>query len=97
MDIVIAYDIADTNTPQGAARLRRIADLCSSYGQRIQWSVFECRLSPTRYTQLLEDLHDHINPTADSVLIYRLPGTVHQHRTTIGIDKGHHLGTTWII
>ena len=97
MDIVIAYDITETDTPQGAARLRRVADVCSSYGQRVQWSVFECRLSPTRYAQLLEDLYDRIDPTTDSVLVYRFSGTIHEHRTVIGVAKGHHLGSAWIV
>lgn len=97
MDIVVAYDIAGTNTPEGAARLRRVADVCSSFGQRIQWSVFECRLSPVRYTRLLEELHDTIDPAVDSILVYRFPGALHAHRTTLGVDRGHRLGTPWIV
>ena len=93
----MAYDIADTHTPKGAARLRRVADVCSSYGRRIQWSVFECRLSPVRYERLLTELSDTINSTVDSILIYRLPGTIHAHRTTLGADRGHRVGTPWIV
>ena len=42
MDILIAYDIADTDG-EGANRLRRIAQVCEKCGQRVQSSVFECR------------------------------------------------------
>ena len=93
----MAYDIAGTNTTEGAARLRRVADVCSAYGHRVQWSVFECRLSPTRYARLLGQLHDTINPAVDSVLVYRFPGTIHEHRTNIGVDRAHRLGITWIV
>lgn len=97
MDIVVAYDIGATNTAEGAARLRRVADVCSSYGQRVQWSVFECRLSQVRYARLIEELYDTIDAGIDSIVVYRFPGTIHQHRTTIGVDRGHRLGAPWIV
>ena len=97
VDIVVAYDIANTNTLAGATRLRKVADVCSAYGQRVQWSVFECRLSPTRHARFLGELIDIINPAVDSILIYRFPGTVHEHRTSLGVDRGHRLGTSWIL
>ena len=97
MDLVVVYDIAGTNTPQGARRLRRVADVCSSYGQRVQWSVFECRLSPTRYTRLINDLRDVIEPAIDSVLIYRIPGSIQEHRLGIGKSRGRRLGSPWIL
>lgn len=97
MDILVAYDIAGTNTPEGASRLRRVANICSAYGQRVQWSVFECRLSPIKYTMLIDELAQSIDPSVDSILIYRLPGSIHEHRTSIGVDRGHRLGTPWIV
>ena len=48
MDILVTYDIADTEGG-GASRLKRIAEVCGKYGQRVQLSVFECRLSPARW------------------------------------------------
>ena len=61
MDILIAYDIADTDGP-GSIRLRRIADICQRYGERVQLSVFECRLTSDTYTRLLGEIQDTINP-----------------------------------
>ena len=52
MDILVAYDIADTEG-SGALRLRRIADVCEKYGERVQLSVFECRVSPDRFAHLI--------------------------------------------
>lgn len=97
LDIVVAYDIADTNTLAGATRLRKVADVCSAYGQRVQWSVFECRLSPTRHARFLSELIDIINPAVDSILIYQFHGSIQEHRTSIGVDRAHKLGISWIL
>ena len=40
MDVLVTYDIADTDG-KGASRLRRIAKVCEKYGERVQLSVFE--------------------------------------------------------
>jgi CRISPR-associated protein Cas2 len=40
MDVLIAYDV-NTETKEG--RLRRVATVCKDFGQRVQYSVFECR------------------------------------------------------
>ena len=47
MDILVTYDIADTEGV-GASRLKCIAQVCEKYGQRVQFSVFECRLLTLR-------------------------------------------------
>ena len=97
MDIVVAYDIADTHTPAGSRRLRKVADICSAYGERAQHSVFECRLTPEAQARLADDLADAIDPRSDSIIIYRLTGDIADNRTVIGTDRPHHTGTTWII
>ncbi|MXZ85653.1 MAG: CRISPR-associated endonuclease Cas2 [Acidimicrobiia bacterium] len=97
MDVVVTYDIANTDTSAGAVRLRRIADVCSSYGERAQLSVFECRLSPESHAQMVGELHDVIDPNLDSVIIYRVNGNLHDSRTVIGVDRPHRLGDTWIV
>ena len=96
MDILVAYDIADTETT-GAARLRRIADVCEKYGQRVQFSVFECRLSKTRLARLVGEIRDVIDPHVDSVLIYRFPGGVENATLRLGRDGSHSLGTPWLL
>ena len=42
MDVLVTYDIAETDTRKGATRLRRVAQVCEKYGERVQFSVFEC-------------------------------------------------------
>ncbi|MCY4088455.1 MAG: CRISPR-associated endonuclease Cas2 [Actinomycetia bacterium] len=96
MDIVVAYDIAETEGP-GALRLRQIADTCEKYGERVQQSVFECRLSPERYTLLLTELEEAIHPEQDSVLIYRFAGQIQEAKTTLGRKQQHELGQPWML
>ena len=96
MDILVTYDIADTEN-SGASRLKRIAEVCERYGQRIQFSVFECRLSPTRFTRMTTEIEDVIDDKVDSVLIYRFPGNIDNSKMRFGISQAHELGDPWIV
>lgn len=96
MDVLVAYDIADT-AGDGARRLRRIADVCLTYGQRVQFSVFECRVSPTRLQRLIGQLQDVIDPSLDSVMIYRFPGEIAKCRQRLGTKAIRELDEPWIL
>ncbi|MYH50844.1 MAG: CRISPR-associated endonuclease Cas2 [Gammaproteobacteria bacterium] len=96
MDLLVTYDIADTDG-DGATRLRRVADICSKYGQRVQFSVFECRLSATRMARMKGEIEDAIDKERDSVLIYRFPGRIQDSTTRLGRDCEHGLGKPWIL
>lgn len=69
--VLITYDVA-VETDGGAKRLRRVAKICEDYGQRVQFSVFECELDPARWTQMREKLIKAINPEHDSLRFYFL-------------------------
>lgn len=71
MEILVAYDIS-TTTLAGEMRLRRVAKICEAYGQRVQKSVFECRLNEVQFELLKQDLLSEIHAAADSIRIYRL-------------------------
>lgn len=71
MDVVVAYDVS-TETPEGRRRLRRVADCCLAYGQRVQKSVFECSLTPGQLLLLENRLLSCIDPAEDRLRIYRL-------------------------
>ena len=96
MDVLIAYDIADTDTT-GASRLRRVADVCEQYGQRVQFSVFECRLSKPRLARLVGEVEDIIDRDRDSVLIYRFPGGIEAATLRLGRRQEHALGKPWVL
>ena len=97
MDVLISYDIADTDGA-GATRLRRIAEVCEKYGQRVQFSVFECRLSKTRLTRMLGEVEDVIDHRRDSVIVYRFPGRIEDATLRLGRSQElRTLGQPWVL
>ena len=96
MDILVTYDIADTDG-DGAKRLRSIAAVCEGFGIRSQFSVFECRVSPTSLAKLIGRIEDSIDPQRDSVHIYQLGNSFAASRQTIGLTKSHTIGEPWIV
>jgi len=71
MEYLITYDV-ETESQAGRKRLRRVAKICEAYGQRVQKSVFECRLNAVQMEQLRHKLLAEIDPKMDSLRIYRL-------------------------
>ncbi len=69
MLVLVSYDVA-MNDERGLQRLRRVAKTCQNYGQRVQYSVFECIVDPTQWTVLRERLIKEINPDEDSLRFY---------------------------
>lgn len=96
MDVLVTYDI-NTQTLRGERRLARVAAICESYGTRMQYSVFECRLSETGLQRLWTELAETIDPSVDSVNFYRFTGVLADARHTLGIQKGRDLGRPWIV
>ena len=95
MDVLVAYDIADTDGT-GPARLRRVAQVCEKYGQRVQFSVFECRLSPERLARMIGEVEDLIDRDCDSVMVYRFPGRIGDAKQSFGRKPVHALGEPWL-
>lgn len=69
MDLVVAYDIR-TDSAEGRRRLRKVAQVCLNYGQRVQYSVFECRVDERTFVKLRRGLEQAIKSSEDSVRIY---------------------------
>ncbi len=63
---VIAYDIPNDK------RRRKIAKLLEGYGQRVQFSVFEARLTPKQLQQLGDRLRRRLKLNEDHIRIYPL-------------------------
>ncbi|MEW6054732.1 MAG: CRISPR-associated endonuclease Cas2 [Nitrospirota bacterium] len=78
MFVLVSYDVA-TDELKGQRRLRRVAKACQDYGQRVQYSVFECIVDPAQWTKLKERLISEIDPEKDSLRFYYL-GSNWQHR-----------------
>jgi len=71
MFVLVSYDVK-TSDEGGNKRLRRVAKACEDYGQRVQYSVFECIVDPAQWAVLRQRLIDEIDPDADSLRFYFL-------------------------
>ena len=71
MLMLITYDVA-TGDAAGRRRLRRVARLCKDFGQRVQYSVFECQVDPAQWAMLRARLKEEIDTELDSLRFYRL-------------------------
>lgn len=78
MLIIVSYDVA-TDTAAGRKRLRRVARVCESIGQRVQKSVFECRVDLAGFEELERRLLAEIKPDEDCLRLYRLTEPVELH------------------
>jgi CRISPR-associated protein Cas2 len=85
-DILITYDV-NTETPEGRKRLRQVAIACKDYGQRVQKSVFECRVTQSQYETLSNRLRKIIKPNQDSIRFYKLLGGRDNCVESFGIDN----------
>jgi CRISPR-associated protein Cas2 len=63
---VVVYDIPCDK------RRKKVSDLLEGYGQRVQYSVFECVLEPNKYNELRKRLRKQVNLSEDSVRFYPL-------------------------
>jgi CRISPR-associated protein Cas2 len=78
MLIIVTYDVS-TETKEGRRRLRRVAKICEGIGQRVQKSVFECRVNQMQYEELERNLLAEINDKQDNLRLYRLTEPVELH------------------
>ncbi len=71
MLVLVSYDVSTVDR-RGQARLRRVAKTCLDYGQRVQYSVFECLVDPAQWTALKAKLEGIIDKESDSLRYYYL-------------------------
>ena len=74
MLIIVCYDV-NTETRAGRRRLRRVAKVCESTGQRVQKSVFECQVTLAEFEALERRLLAEISTEEDCLRLYRMPDT----------------------
>ncbi len=76
--IVIAYDITDDK------RRKRISEILERYGDRVQLSVFECKLPLKKYLRLKRTLEKLIKISEDRIYFYLLPEEVYKRTERLG-------------
>jgi len=90
MEFLVAYDVS-TETAAGRKRLRRVAEACEGFGQRVQKSVFECSLNEVQLEQLKHRLRSEADLVQDSLRIYRLREPRQRYLYTMGRQMVHDL------
>jgi len=78
---VIVYDISDDR------RRTRLHTALLDYGTPVQYSVFECDLSPQELITIGRELRGLIDLNTDSVRCYRLDEAAVQRIAIYGIGK----------
>ena len=81
MYVVISYDIPEDK------RRTKIHKMLKSYGQWMQYSVFECSLTQTQYAKLRSRLSKVIKPDTDSIRFYFLCGCCQDKVERIGGEQ----------
>jgi CRISPR-associated protein Cas2 len=87
MLVLVSYDVA-TKDPGGQRRLNRVAKACKDFGQRVQYSVFECIVDPAQWTFLKDRLIDEIDKEKDSLRFYYLGSNWRRRVEHIGAKPG---------
>jgi CRISPR-associated protein Cas2 len=86
MLILVSYDVSTVDR-SGQRRLRRVSKACLNYGQRVQFSVFECQVNEMQYEELERTLLDIIDEEEDSLRLYRLTEPLDKNRKQYGKKK----------
>ncbi len=64
--IIVAYDIASDK------RRQKVAKILENYGERVNYSVFECMLHRTKAETMKQELYKTIKEGKDTILLYYL-------------------------
>ena len=84
---VACYDVADSK------RRNKVAACLDGYGDRVQGSVFELRVSRTLFDRCLAEVSGLINAAEDSVVVYRLCAACEKERIYLGVgEQVAHIG-----
>ncbi|MDO5675671.1 MAG: CRISPR-associated endonuclease Cas2 [bacterium] len=78
--LVVAYDIVCDR------RRSRLVKLLQGYGQRVNYSVFECQIAPRTLPSLMKEIEAIINFHEDSILYYQLCRSCVRRKTGTGIS-----------
>ena len=94
--VLVCYDV-NTEDAADRRRLRQVAKACESRGQRVQKSVFECKVNLMQYEDLERRLLAEIDEKEDNLRLYRLTEPVDLHVKEYGKFKAIDFGGSLII
>lgn len=96
MLILVSYDVS-TETAEGRRRLRRAAKTCLGYGQRVQKSVFECKVTVAQLEILRSELLNLIDLEQDSLRLYRIVEPLDKNVMEFGKFRAANFESTLIV
>jgi CRISPR-associated protein Cas2 len=87
---MICYDVRDDT------KRRNVRKILEGYGERVQFSVFECNLSDSQHAHLRKELTPFIDPASDSFRFYPLCSGCYPKTFSLGAwtgqdDEGYEL------
>ncbi|ACK73900.1 CRISPR-associated protein Cas2 (plasmid) [Gloeothece citriformis PCC 7424] len=78
MLVLVVYDIPDNK------RRTKLSKFLEGYGERVQWSVFECFLSLEEMRVLYQKVKKRVEPLEDNVRFYWISNEAVSRVLTIG-------------
>ncbi|MBE0426920.1 MAG: CRISPR-associated endonuclease Cas2 [Nitrospirae bacterium] len=66
MFVMVSYDIKDDGIR------RKIQKIIEGFGERVQYSVFECRISESQYRELKKKVISVMDKDSDSIRFYKI-------------------------
>lgn len=94
--VLVTYDVS-TETSAGKSRLRKVAKLCRDYGQRVQNSVFECKVDAAQLVVLKSSLLEIIDEEKDSLRFYQLGKNYKNRIEHYGAKAGYDIDAPLIL
>jgi len=88
MLVLVSYDVSFED-PEGRKRLRRISKVCKDFGQRVQYSLFECLVDPAQWTRLRQRVLEEMDEERDSVRFYFLGSNWQRRVEHVGAKPGY--------
>ena len=82
MHYTVAYDITDDK------RRNKVAKILKDFGERVQYSVFECNVDKRAFLRLQHRLEQTMDMSEDTITIYHICAACEKQIERIGQDKG---------
>ena len=82
MLVLVSYDIVN-NTQR-----TKLAKKLGNYGERVQYSVFECNVNREQYKQMKKDVLEFVDLQKDSLRFYRMCRDCRRHLESFGLKRG---------
>lgn len=96
MIVLVTYDVSTVDKP-GRRRLRRVARCCQDYGQRVQYSVFECTVGDKEWVVLKARLLKEVDGAKDSLRFYFLDNAAIERVEHHGVRQPRDLSDPLVI